>query len=246
MKNKSLIPFWLYPYSWGLKGKARKIAEANYTLEGYELELALLEIQKDELVDNEFNKKLLQLNHRYKKISDYDFKFGILNCEVSDKNSEEFRRKTLELDYEYRKISSAEYHRSLIDFIKDDKLAQIATVELDFKEGKLNQLEYEKRIATINGQPWVTVLNMSFGGKNSLEGSFELDWNEYFVKQLIAEGYTGVTPDTIVNQWFMEVCRNVAMEEFDGTGDFSADSAANLEAVKRWSRDTPNGRKSYS
>jgi hypothetical protein len=89
---------------------------------------------------------------------------------------------------------------------------------------------------------------MDFSKGNSLEGSFELDWNQPFVDKLTAEGYTGPTPDNIVNQWFMEVCRNVAMEEFDGTGDFTADSEANLETVKRWNSEKEslkNGRKGY-
>jgi hypothetical protein len=88
---------------------------------------------------------------------------------------------------------------------------------------------------------------MDFAGKGALEGSFELDWNEQFVEKLKSEGYSGPTPDNIVNQWFMEVCRNVAMEEFDGTGNFTADSEANLDAMKRWSSETlPAGRKGHS
>jgi hypothetical protein len=36
------------------------------------------------------------------------------------------------------------------------------------------------------------------------------------------------------------------MEEFDGTGDFSADSEANLETWKRWNGEVyPGNRKGY-
>jgi hypothetical protein len=89
---------------------------------------------------------------------------------------------------------------------------------------------------------------MDFSKGHSLEGSFELDWNDQWVEKLKADGYNGPTPDNIVNQWFMELSRNVAMEEFDGTGDFTADSAANLEAVKSWNGNTESldkRRKSY-
>jgi hypothetical protein len=88
---------------------------------------------------------------------------------------------------------------------------------------------------------------MDFNGKNSKEGSFELDWNDAFVEKLKVDGYQGVTPDSIVNQWFMELCRNVAMEEFDGTGDFAADSESNLETLKRWNSQEsfPDGRKAH-
>jgi hypothetical protein len=245
MAYKSLLPFWIYPFSWGLKGKSRKIAHAYYTLSGYELESTLLDIEKEDLSEKEYTRKLLYLKYKYKKIPDYDFKIEILNLEVDEKNSVEFRRQKLEIDYEFGVVSEKDYHRELINFIKDEKTAQLALAELEFREGTLSETDYQKRVATIKGEPWVTVLNMSFGGKNSLEGSFELDWNEPFVEKLKSEGYIGASPDLIVNQWFMEVCRNVAMEEFDGTGDFAADSQANLETVKRWSNELPTGRKGY-
>lgn len=210
--NMPKLPFGTLPGHWGLKGKTREIAKAEYELEGYALELQLLLIKKDELSEDEY----------LKRYNDIQLKNG--------------------------KITQAQYNRAMVELIKDDRQRQLGLLELDFKEGALTELEYQKKYATLNGEPWVTVINMDFGKKSALEGSFELDWNEQFVEKLKAEGYTGPTPDNIVNQWFMEVCRNVAMEEFDGTGDFTADSEANLDAVKRWSQETesyPKGRKGY-
>lgn len=206
------LPFGALPGHWGLKGKTREIAKAEYELEGYALELQLLLIKKDELSEDEY----------LKKYNDIQLKNG--------------------------QITQAQYNRALVERIKDDHQRQLGLLELDFKEGKITDLEYQKQSATLNGEPWVTVINMDFGKKSALEGSFELDWNELFVEKLQKEGYTGPSPDHIVNQWFMEVCRNVAMEEFDGTGDFTADSEANLDAVKRWSQETesyPKDRKGY-
>ncbi len=206
------IPFHLMPGSWGLKGKTRDIAQAEYELEGYALEKRLLEIKEDDLDEKDYKQKLL------------------------------------DLDLKHGKLSRDEYNRSLVGLIEDEKQRELATAELDFKAGKMTEMAYSKKIATFKGEPWVTVINMDFSKGNSLEGSFELDWNQPFVDKLTAEGYTGPTPDNIVNQWFMEVCRNVALEEFDGTGDFTADSEANLETVKRWSNDSKSygdGRKGY-
>ena len=204
------LPFGTFPGHWGLKGKTKEIAKAEYELKGYDLERKLLEINYDN-IDEESKKKLI-----------------------------------LELDLKHNKITRTEYNRELVSFIKDEKQAKLAMLEIEFKEGKISELEYSKQSATIKEEPWVTVLNMAFGGKNSLEGSFELDWNEYFVKKLESEGYVGPSPDSIVNQWFMEVCRNIAMEEFSGTGNFSADSEANLEAVRRWNSEIiAEGRKGY-
>lgn len=206
------LPFGSLPAHWGLAGKTREIAQAEYELEGFELAKKLLEIKKDEYDEDTF----------FRKVWDIDLKFG--------------------------NITEAQYHRNLTKLIKDPKQKQLAILELDYREHKVTDLEYQKQSATLNGEPWVTVLDMDFNGKNSLEGSFELDWNELFVEKLKAEGYNGPSSDHIVNQWFMEVCRNVAMEEFDGTGDFTADSQANLETMKRWSNDSKSfgeGRKGY-
>jgi hypothetical protein len=67
--------------------------------------------------------------------------------------------------------------------------------------------------ATQNKEPWVAVLNTHVNKDNIRNGFFELDWNEYFVLQLRSAGYRGESDEDIVNQWFTELCRNVAAEE---------------------------------
>ncbi len=192
------LKFGILPGHWGLSGKTRAIAKAEYELEGFELDKELLRINEDL-----FSEK-------------------------------EFRTKTADLLYKYGKIDKAQQMRMLVALIENVEQRELASLELDYKEGLITDTEYNKKVATLKKEPWITVLNVGFGGKAALEGSFELDWNEFFITELESKGYVGPTPDSIVNQWFMEVCRNVAMEEFDGTGDFTADSAANLETMKRW------------
>lgn len=205
------IPFEWMPGSWGLKGRTREIAQAEYELSGYELEHKLLQFAEKEMEPKEFNRKMIELRHKHGKIEELD------------------------------------YHRALASLIEDDKQRELAEIEIDRRTGKLNDTEYSKKLATLKKEPWVNVVSMDFGGKTALEGSFELDWNDSFVDKLKEAGYVGATPDAIVNQWFMEVCRNVALEEFDGTGDFTADSQANLDTMKRWNAEPiPGGRKGYS
>lgn len=209
---KKLIPFSWLPGHWGLAGKTRAAAQAEYELEGYERDEKLLSIRRDEMSEEDYNQRLLDLMLKYDK------------------------------------ITRSEYNRELANMISDEKLRALSLLGLDLRDGKIGDTEYSKQCATLKGEPWVTVLNMDFDKGNSLEGSFELDWNDAFVAKLKAEGYKGISDDVIVNQWFMEVCRNVAMEEFDGTGDFTADSEANLDAMRRWSIDVDvhqNGRKGY-
>ena len=70
-----------------------------------------------------------------------------------------------------------------------------------------------KELATQNKEPWVCVLNTHVNKENIRNGFFELDWNEYFVLQLRSAGYRGESDEEIVNQWFTELCKNVAAEE---------------------------------
>jgi len=206
------IPFEWMPGSWGLAGKTKEIAKAEYELTGFDLEEKLLELKKSELPEHDY------------------------------------LRQMIELKYKYKKLDEADYHKNLAALIQDEKQRSLAFLEIDYREGTIGELDYNKQLATLKGEPWVNVVNMDFTKASSLEGSFELDWNEHFVTKLKAEGYTGPTPDNIVNQWFMELCRNIALEEFDGTGNFTPDSEANLEAVKRWSSESesfPKGRKGY-
>lgn len=173
----------------------------------------------------------------------------LLEIKREELGEDEFTRRYIEANFKHGKYTESEYKRALVNLIKDDTQREIALLELEFKEGKVGEVEFSKKYATLKDEPWVTVINMDFGSKSALEGSFELDWNDQFVEKLKLEGYTGPTPDNIVNQWFMEVCRNVAMEEFDGTGDFTADSEANLDALRRWSGNSESfkdGRKGYS
>ena len=51
MAKKTKLPFSMMPASWGLKGKTRAIAEAEYYYEGEELEEVLAELGADSDID---------------------------------------------------------------------------------------------------------------------------------------------------------------------------------------------------
>jgi hypothetical protein len=72
-----------------------------------------------------------------------------------------------------------------------------------------------KDIATEKGEPYVSILSMDINPENLHEGSFELDWNEYFIKELIANGYgTDADPqEEIVDRWFRDIVFNMFAEE---------------------------------
>lgn len=208
---KKLIPFSWYPYSWGLAGKSRERAKAEYELSGFELDEKLLEINADEY------------------------------------SPKEFQKRTFDLLFKYNKISKLEHLRNLSSLIEDEKQKAIALLELDYKENLISENKYQKESATLRGEAWVDVVRLEFDGKKSTEGSFELDWNDLFIEKLKAEGYEGPTDDSLVNQWFIGTCKNIAMEEFDGVGNFNADTVANMEALQRWNSAEPmsGGRKGH-
>lgn len=72
-----------------------------------------------------------------------------------------------------------------------------------------------KELATKNGQPYVNIVAIELDPDNVGQGAFELDWNEFFVAQLLKAGYAGRDDQQIVDRWFQDICRNVAMETWE-------------------------------
>ena len=80
-----------------------------------------------------------------------------------------------------------------------------------------NPHEKEKKLADINGEPWVRVIDVSFEDpQNPGIGEFNLDWNDEFVKMLTDSGYSGKNEYEIVNTWFNDVCRGIIDETEKG------------------------------
>jgi hypothetical protein len=70
MKKK--LPFWMLPASWGLKGKTRSIAEAEYYFDGKELEETLAEINAETPEDKEISVLAVKLKHEEISQDAYD------------------------------------------------------------------------------------------------------------------------------------------------------------------------------
>ena len=62
------LPFSWLPSAWGLKGKTRAIAEAEYTLSGYELKKELLRLNEDMYTEKQFIAKGIDLLLEFGKI----------------------------------------------------------------------------------------------------------------------------------------------------------------------------------
>lgn len=87
-----------------------------------------------------------------------------------------------------------------------------------------------KELATEQGEPWVSVIEVHTDEKNMSNGFFELDWNHFFIVKLRSEGYgsDGDADEEIMDRWFRQVCYNVGVE----SGINMADRGAGYINVK--------------
>jgi hypothetical protein len=86
------------------------------------------------------------------------------------------------------------------------------------KEAVQKKKKSDKELATERGEPYVSILSMDVNPENLSEGSFELDWNDKFIANLVRAGYQmqpNEPEDVIVDRWFQNVCRNVVMETWE-------------------------------
>lgn len=76
----------------------------------------------------------------------------------------------------------------------------------------------EKEKATANNEPYIAITKVEINPDNVLDGSFELDWNDKFIINLIKAGYKQKAEDTdevIVDRWFQTISRNIALELYE-------------------------------
>jgi hypothetical protein len=121
-------------------------------------------------------------------------------------------------------------------FFKKKKPVEVKT------EAPRPKKKSEKELATERGEPYVTILSMEIDPENLQSGSFELDWNEKFVANLVRAGYQMKPDDTdndIVDRWFQAVCRNVVLETWE------QEQAMNPNRVVK-TRDIGDGRSEVS
>lgn len=105
MAKKTKLPFSMMPASWGLKGKTRAIAEAEYYYEGNELEEVLATLNADSDTDKEVAK--LDVQFKNGKIGKYEYDKKIadikeepyVNVLTLDVNPENAQAGFMELDW---------------------------------------------------------------------------------------------------------------------------------------------------
>ena len=104
------------------------------------------------------------------------------------------------------------------------KLTGLDKVEAQKAEVEAEKMELLKQrdpkdYHTRKKEPWVNVIDVKVNEENVRNGFFELDWNEYFIAQLVEAGY-GVENDPeeeIVDRWFRDIVYNMLDEEGQDT-----------------------------
>lgn len=89
--------------------------------------------------------------------------------------------------------------------------------KIDLENEKLEKMKVTnpKEYATRMKEPWIEVTDIKVNKSNVRNGFFELDWNRYFIDELIRNGY-GYDADPeeeIVDRWFRDIVYNMLEQE---------------------------------
>ena len=101
---------------------------------------------------------------------------------------------------------------------KEKELAE-QKAALEAESDKKLKVKDPKAYATKKKEPWVNVLDMKVNENNIRNGFFELDWNKYFIEELLTAGYgsEGDVEEEIVDRWFKDIVYNMLQEEGQDT-----------------------------
>jgi len=103
-----------------------------------------------------------------------------------------------------------------------------------------------KEKATAAGEPYVQILSMDIDPNDINSGSFDLDYNDKFILNLIRAGYKYKDTDTdhdILDRWWTQICRNTALEVYEQA---VAGDPEHRDLRKMTTKDIGNGRTEVS
>lgn len=203
-----MIPFEWWPGSWGLKGKTREIAKAEYELQGYDLEVKLAEINSTD--ETKLRKDLLDIDLKYDRISEYDYDLEILGL-LHKPNSYDYKKGKLDIQFEFEEITEYDYDKGIAELKSPAKDRQLAILDVDLKHERITPQEYERKKADVLEEPWIAMPKISWDPENSSKTYFELDYNEFFLQFLKDNGYQG-SDDDCINRWLNDICFSVLEE----------------------------------
>jgi hypothetical protein len=198
-----------------------KVGEFDYGL-------GLIETD-DRIVENDRQRQLAKYLHKFGRLSAEELEYKLLDLSYEVKNTELYLKEKLALDVQFGHKTQEQADHELLDLKHEDKTTvdyKIAQQALELQWGNITQNQHDKEVATLLEEPWFNFMgaDQKIRGEN-VQMAVELDWNDFFVKFLEGEGWTGSTPDEIVDRWFesaMKQMMNIYEAENledDGSGD---------------------------
>ena len=206
-KKNNIIPFFLHPASWGLSGRTRLRAQAEYEYSGYDLDLRIAGLDSEN--DIEYQLKKLDIQKQYDHISPYDWE--LQRNELIAANKTELAKLNAETEYKHKNISEYDYRVSKLPGETDSVEWQLAKLELDLEFGLIQDYELEKQSAELKKEPWVSMPKINWDPVDDKKNFFELDYNDYFIEFLRTNGYSG-TEEEVINYWLNDICKLVSNE----------------------------------
>lgn len=209
-----MIPFGILPGHWGLKGKTREIAKAEYELSGYDLEVRLCQLNHED--QNEYKLHKAAIDHKYNKISDYEY--ALAAAIVNATNDHDREKAIAEVDLSYGKIGQKQYDCFMLDYVPEEERPS-KELEMKLKYGDITKDEYDKSIATIKGEPWSSIKIVP-DKDDPRSGTFNVDYNDAFIDQLASFGFVAPNIDDVLDMYITDFCKGMSMSSVKATMDF--------------------------
>ena len=124
-KRKRLLPFGALPAAWGLSGKSRALAEAEYYFDGEELSRKKLDINISEMPMDDVHLAHLRLDLKYNKITEEDFDRKEVAITIKDEKQRDLA--LLEIDKKHGRVSESDYERKKA-VLNDEAFVRVAKI----------------------------------------------------------------------------------------------------------------------
>jgi hypothetical protein len=98
---------------------------------------------------------------------------------------------------------------------KEEERLEAERAKIEEEKLELLKKKDPKEYATRRKEPWVSVLDVKVNEENVRNGFFEMDWNKYFIRELIKAGYgeEADPEEEVVDRWFRDIVYNMLAEE---------------------------------
>lgn len=189
-------------------------------IEAAQLDFSLGDIEELQTKED-LERAILGIRVDHDDITPYDYDMAILEMdhpliETTDDKDKLREREIakLKIAYTHDRITERDYRLDVarLKFGKKSLEYQIEEVEVDYSENLFNSDEYEKRIATVKGEPWFKITESKIEtGEKGPNGvpvgaySMEADWNQMWIRQLMDNGYVGASDEEVISQWLTEL-----------------------------------------